>query len=59
MKKLLFSTVVLLGAMGICVANFGNTGAKLPVHTSNYVVKDTVPSDTTKPTRDSSFLQLK
>jgi hypothetical protein len=48
MKKLLFSTVVLLGAMGICVTNFGNTGSKLPLSTKNYVIKDTVPTDTTQ-----------
>jgi len=58
MKKLLFSTVVLLGALGICVSNFGNTGSSVPANNHTYILKDTVPSDTTKP-KDSSFLQLK
>ncbi len=57
MKKLLFSTVVLLGTLGICVSNFGSTGS-LPAGNRTYIVKDTVPSDTTKP-KDSSFLQLR
>jgi hypothetical protein len=55
MKKLLFSAVVLLGAMGICISNFGSTGSQLPAGNHNYIVKDTVPSDTTKP-KDSTLL---
>jgi hypothetical protein len=55
MKKLLFSTVVLLGAMGICISNFGSTGSQLPAGSHNYIVKDTVPTDTTKP-EDSTLL---
>lgn len=58
MKKLLLSAVVLLSAMGICVANFGNTGSTTPLTNHSYILKDTVPSDTTKP-MDSSFLQMK
>ena len=55
MKKFLFSATVLLGAMGICVANYSNTSAKLPMDNKTYIVKDTVPSDTTKPV-DSTLL---
>ncbi|MEO8711000.1 MAG: hypothetical protein ABI405_02695 [Parafilimonas sp.] len=58
MKKLLLSTVVLLGAMGICVTNFGRTSTHTPLTNHSYIVKDTVPSDTTKP-MDSSFLRMK
>ena len=58
MKKLLFSVAVLMGVMGICVANYGNASSTLPVNNGNYAVTDTVPSDTTKPV-DSSFLMLK
>ncbi len=58
MKKFLFSATVLLGAMGICVANYSNAGSKLPIDNKNYIVKDTVPSDTTKP-KDSTLLLLK
>jgi hypothetical protein len=47
---------VLLGALGICAANYGNTSAKLPVNNKTYtIIKDTVPSDTTKP-KDSTLL---
>jgi len=55
MKKLLFSTVVLLGALGICMTNFGSTGSQLPAGNHTYIVKDTVPTDTTKP-KDSTLL---
>jgi hypothetical protein len=58
MKKLLFSAAVLLGAMGICVVNYSNANSSLPLNNHTYIVKDTVPSDTTKP-KDSTFLQLK
>jgi hypothetical protein len=55
MKKLLFSAVVLLGAMGICVSNFGSTGSQVPAGNHSYILKDTVPTDTTKP-KDSTLL---
>jgi hypothetical protein len=55
MKKFLFSAVVLLGAMGICIANFGSTGSQVPAGNRSYIVKDTVPTDTTKP-KDSTLL---
>ena len=58
MKKVLFSAAVLMGVMGICVANYGNASSTLPVNDNVYAVTDTVPSDTTKPV-DSSFLKLK
>jgi len=59
MKKFLFSAAVVMSTVGICVANFSNTGSKLPLnnHTS-YIAKDTVPSDTTRP-KDSTLLQVK
>lgn len=55
MKKFLFSAAVIMGAMGIAVANSGNANAKLPTDHKTYIVKDTVPSDTTKP-KDSTLL---
>lgn len=55
MKKFLFSAAVLMGAIGICVANSGNANAKLPADSKTYIIKDTVPSDTTKP-KDSTLL---
>ncbi|HYK44865.1 MAG TPA: hypothetical protein VEV83_06845 [Parafilimonas sp.] len=55
MKKLLFSAVVLLGAMGICISNFGSTGSQVPAGNHSYILKDTVPTDTTKP-KDSTLL---
>jgi len=55
MKKLLFSAAVLVGAIGICVANYSNAGSKLPLNNHTYILKDTVPSDTTKP-KDSTLL---
>ncbi len=55
MKKLLFSATVVLGTLSICAANYGNTNAKLPVNNRAYIIKDTVPSDTTKP-KDSTLL---
>jgi len=55
MKKFLFSAAVIMGAMGIAVANSNNASAKLPVDNRTYIVKDTVPSDTTKP-KDSTLL---
>ena len=55
MKKLLFSAVVLLGAMGICISNFGSTSAQVPAGNHSYILKDTVPTDTTKP-KDSTLL---
>jgi hypothetical protein len=58
MKKLVFSATMLLGVMGICVANYSNIGSKLPLNNHTYIVRDTVPSDTTKP-KDSSFIKLR
>ena len=55
MKKLLFSAAVVLGLTGICVANFSNAGPNLPLNNHTYIIKDTVPSDTTKP-KDSTVL---
>ena len=55
MKKLLFSAAVVMGAIGICVANYGNANSNLPLNNHNYIVKDTVPTDTTKP-KDSTVL---
>lgn len=43
-----------MGAIGICVAN-SNSGSKLPLDNKTYIIKDTVPSDTTKP-KDSTLL---
>ena len=47
-----------MGTIGICVANFSSTGSKLPLDNHKYIIKDTVPSDTTKP-KDSTLLELK
>ena len=58
MKKFLLSAVVLVGAMGICVTNFGNTNSIRPVNTQTYNLRDTVPSDTTMP-KDSVLLLKK
>ena len=55
MKKLLFSAAIAMSAIGICVANFNNASANVPAHRTSYVVRDTVPSDTTKP-KDSTLL---
>ena len=55
MKKLLFSAAVVMGAIGICVANYGNASSTLPLNNHTYIIKDTVPSDTTKP-KDSTVL---
>jgi len=55
MKKFLFSVTVVLGALGICAANYGNASSKLPADHRTYILKDTVPTDTTKP-KDSTFL---
>jgi hypothetical protein len=55
MKKFLFSATVLLGAIGICVANYSSASSNLPLDNKTYIVKDTVPSDTTKP-KDSTLL---
>ncbi len=55
MKKFLFSATVIMGAMGIAVASTNNASAKLPTDHKTYIVKDTVPSDTTKP-KDSTLL---
>lgn len=58
MKKVLFSLAVVLGLAGIAVANSGATKAQVPASNhSSYILKDTVPSDTTKP-KDSSFMKL-
>lgn len=58
MKKILLSAVVLMGAMGICVSNFAGTASTVPANHQTYIVKDTVPSDTTKP-KDSTLLLKK
>lgn len=47
-----------MGALGICVANFGNTASARPLDNKTYILKDTVPSDTTKP-KDSTLLLKK
>lgn len=54
MKKILFSAVVLMGAVGICVSNFSSTNAQVPASKTTYILKDTTPTDTTK--KDSAFL---
>ena len=54
MKKILLSAVVALSTLGICIANSGTSNAQVSKKTS-YVVRDTVPSDTTKP-KDSTLL---
>jgi hypothetical protein len=58
MKKILLSAVVVMGALGICVSNFGNTASARPLNNHTYILKDTVPSDTTKP-KDSTLLLKK
>jgi hypothetical protein len=57
MKKVLFSAAVALGIIGISVSNFGTTNAQVPTSNHSYIVKDTVPSDTTKP-KDSTLLKF-
>ncbi|HVX28117.1 MAG TPA: hypothetical protein VHB70_17345 [Parafilimonas sp.] len=57
MKKVLFSLAVVLGVVGISVANSGATKAQVPAGNHSYIIKDTVPSDTTKP-KDSSLVKL-
>lgn len=57
MKKVLFSTTVLLAAIGICIANSGTTNAQVPSGNHQYIVKDTVPSDTTQP-KDSALFKF-
>lgn len=56
MKKILFSAAVLMGAMGICVANYSNASATLPADHNTYIIKDTVPPDTTATPKDSTLL---
>lgn len=56
MKKFLFSAAVLMGAMGICIANSSDANAKLPAETQTYIIKDTVPGDTTTKPTDSTLL---
>jgi len=58
MKKVLLSAGVLMGVLGICVSNFGNTASARPLDNKTYILKDTVPSDTTKP-KDSTLLLKK
>ena len=57
MKKVLFSAAVALGIIGISVSNFGTSNAQVPTTNHSYIVKDTVPSDTTKP-KDSTLLKF-
>jgi hypothetical protein len=57
MKKVLFSTAVLLGTIGICISNSGTTNAQVPAGNHQYIIKDTVPSDTTKP-KDSTLFKF-
>ena len=57
MKKVLFSAAVVLGVIGISVSNFGTSNAQVPTTNHSYIVKDTVPSDTTKP-KDSTLLKF-
>ena len=57
MKKVLFSLTAALGIIGICLANSGASTAQVPADHHTYIVKDTVPSDTTKPT-DSTLLKF-
>jgi len=57
MKKVLFSLTIALGILGICVANSGTSNAQVPNDNHSYIVKDTVPSDTTKP-KDSTLLKF-
>ncbi len=58
MKKFLFSAAVVMSTIGICVANFSNPGSKLPLNNHTYIVKDTVPSDTSM-RKDSALLLMK
>ena len=53
MKKIILSAVIALSTLGICVANSGTSKAQ--TSKTSYVVRDTVPSDTTKP-MDSTLL---
>jgi hypothetical protein len=55
MKKVLFSAAIVMSTIGICVANFNTTKASTPTNHTSYIVRDTVPSDTTKP-KDSTLL---
>lgn len=57
MKKVLFVTTIVLGAIGIGIANSGNTTKQIPAANHSYIIKDTVPSDTTKP-KDSSTVKF-
>ena len=61
MKKILFSIAVALGVIGISVSNFGTSNAQVPTSNHSYIVKDTVPSDTTYPkdsTTDTTALKF-
>ena len=57
MKKVLFSAAVVLGAIAVSVSNFGTSNAQVPTTNHSYILKDTVPSDTTKP-KDSSLVKF-
>ncbi len=59
MKKVLFSAAVALGIIGISVSNSGTTNAQVPSANHNYIVKDTVPSDTTQPKDSTTDSTLK
>lgn len=54
MKKVLFSAAIILGATGICISNLTTTNAQAPVRSNHFVIKDTVPTDTTMK-KDSTF----
>ncbi|MEP6465038.1 MAG: hypothetical protein ABJB05_01980 [Parafilimonas sp.] len=58
MKKILFSAAIVMSTIGICVANFNSSTATTPVKHSSYIVKDTVPSDTTKPMDSTLRMKL-
>jgi hypothetical protein len=59
MKKILFSVAVALGVVGISVSNFGTSNAQVPTSNHSYIVRDTVPSDTTQPKDSTTDSTLK
>jgi len=58
MKKILFSATIVMSTIGICVANFNSSKAVTPVNHNSYIVRDTVPSDTTKPNDSTLLIKL-
>ncbi|MEP6681677.1 MAG: hypothetical protein ABJA35_00385 [Parafilimonas sp.] len=58
MKKILFSAAIVMSTIGICVANFNSSNATTPVNHNSYIVRDTVPSDTTKPMDSTLLIKL-